>query len=77
MMIEMQFNSIAQLQRLQEIASSCDDEIYLHSMDDSIRVDAKSFIGLFTLDFSKPVKVVPASDYLARKVEHLKHKMEK
>ena len=26
MMIEMQFNSIAQLQRLQEIASSCDDE---------------------------------------------------
>ena len=31
MMIEMQFNSIAQLQRLQEIASSCDDEIFLHS----------------------------------------------
>ena len=65
MMIEMQFNSIAQLQRLQEIASSCDDEIFLHSLDDSVRVDAKSFIGLFTLD------------YLARKVEHLKHKMEK
>ena len=49
MMIEMQFNSIAQLQRLQEIASSCDDEIFLHSLDDSVRVDAKSFIGLFTL----------------------------
>ena len=48
MMIEMQFNSIAQLQRLQEIASSCDDEIFLHSLDDSVRVDAKSFIGLFT-----------------------------
>ena len=47
MMIEMQFNSIAQLQRLQEIASSCDDEIFLHSLDDSVRVDAKSFIGLF------------------------------
>ena len=42
MMIEMQFNSIAQLQRLQEIASSCDDEIFLHSLDDSVRVDAKS-----------------------------------
>ena len=38
MMIEMQFNSIAQLQRLQEIASSCDDEIFLHSLDDSVRV---------------------------------------
>ena len=77
MMIEMQFNSIAQLQRLQEIASSCDDEIFLHSLDDSVRVDAKSFIGLFTLDFTQPVKVVTDSDYLARKVEHLKHKMEK
>ena len=70
MMIEMQFNSIAQLQRLQEIASSCDDEIFLHSLDDSVRVDAKSFIGLFTLDFTQPVKVVTDSDYLARKVEH-------
>ena len=69
MMIEMQFNSIAQLQRLQEI--------FLHSLDDSVRVDAKSFIGLFTLDFTQPVKVVTDSDYLARKVEHLKHKMEK
>ena len=77
MMIEMQFNSIAQLQRLQEIASSCEDEIFLHSLDDSVRVDAKSFIGLFTLDFTQPVKVVTDSDYLARKVEHLKHKMEK
>ena len=57
MMIEMQFNSIAQLQRLQEIASSCDDDIFL--------------------DFTQPVKVVTDSDYLARKVEHLKHKMEK
>ena len=62
MMIEMQFNSIAQLQRLQEIASSCDDEIFLHSLDDSVRVDAKSFIGLFTLDFTQPVKVVTDSD---------------
>ncbi len=63
MMIEMQFNSIAQLQRLQEIASSCDDEIFLHYLDDSVRVDAKSFIGLFTLDFTQPVKVVTDSDY--------------
>ena len=76
MSIEMQFNFIAQLQRLQEIAGSCDDEIFLHSMDDSIRVDAKSFIGLFTLDFNQPVKVVTDSEYLARKVEQLKRKME-
>ena len=72
MMIEMQFNSIAQLQRLQEIASSCDDEIFLHSLDDSVRVDAKSLHRPFTLDFTSPVKVVTDSDDLACKVEHLK-----
>ena len=75
MTIEMQFNSIAQLQRLQEIASSCSDEIHLHSLDDSVQVDAKSFIGLFTLDFDRPVKVVTDSECLARKVEQLKRKM--
>ena len=77
MSIEMQFNSIAQLQRLQEIAGSCDDEIFLHSMDDRIRVDAKSFIGLFTLDFTQPVKVVTESPYVIRKLEILKRKQER
>ena len=71
MMIEMQFNSIAQLQRLQEIASSCDDEIFLHSLDDSVRVDAKSFINLFTLDFSEPVKIVTESEEVGKEFEKL------
>ena len=30
----------------------------------AILVDAKSFIGLFTLDFSKPVNVVTESPYV-------------
>ena len=73
----MQFTSLSQLQRLLWSPISCDHEFSLHPLDDSFRVDAKSFVGLLTLDFTQPVKVVTDSDYLARKVEHLKHKMEK
>ena len=46
-------------------------------MDDRIRVDAKSFIGLFTLDFTQPVKVVTESPYVIRKLEILKRKQER
>ena len=37
--------------------------------DDTIRVDARSFLGLFTLDFSKPLKVVTDSLYVMRRLE--------
>ena len=32
-------------------------------------VDAKSFLGLFTLDFSHPVEVVTDSLYVIRRLE--------
>ena len=77
MLIEMKFHSVAELQRLQEIACDVKEEVFLHSMDDRIRVDAKSFIGLFTLDFPQPVKVVTESPYVIRKLEILKRKQER
>ena len=76
MLIEMKFHSVAELQRLQEIACDVKEEVFLHSMD-RIRVDAKSFIGLFTLDFTQPVKVVTESPYVIRKLEILKRKQER
>ena len=75
MTCEMTFQSIDQIQALQQIASSSSDEIFLHSLDGTVLVDVRSFLGLFTLDFTKPVKVVTDSEQLARKVERLKHKM--
>ena len=74
MLIEMKFHSVAELQRLQEIACDVKEEVFL---DDRIRVDAKSFIGLFTLDFTQPVKVVTESPYVIRKLEILKRKQER
>lgn len=72
MEIVKQFNSVDELQTLQRLACSTDEPVFLHSMDDSVMVDAKSFINLFTLDFSKPVKIVTDSEELGRRLgKHL------
>ena len=58
-------------QKLQRIACSVPEDVYLHSMDDSIMVDAKSFINLFTLDFSEPVKIVTESEEVGKEFQKL------
>ncbi len=71
MVIVKKFNDVAELQRLQRLACSVPEDVFLHSMDDSIMVDAKSFINLFTLDFSQPVKIVTDSDTVGKEFEKL------
>ena len=68
MIIEKQFRSIADIQALQALACEVNEDVFIHSLDDGIKVDAKSFIGLFTLDFSGPVKVVTESEYVINKL---------
>ncbi len=65
------FNDVAELQKLQRLACSVHEDVFLHSMDDSIMVDAKSFINLFTLDFSQPVKIVTESATVGKAFEAL------
>ena len=52
------FHNIEELQKVQYLATQCPEDVGLHSQDGSVIVDAKGFIGLFALDFSKPVMVV-------------------
>ena len=61
MVITKKFNSVDELQKLQRMACEVPEDVFIHSVDDSIMVDAKSFINLFTLDFTKPVKIVTES----------------
>ena len=69
MVIPMQIDSFEELEALQRLACQVDEDVFLHAEDNSIMVDVKSFIGLFTLDFSKPVKVVTDSVYVIRRLE--------
>lgn len=69
MVITRQFKSVDELQRLQRLACSVPDEVFIHSLDDVIMVDAKSFINLFTLDFTQPVKIVTENESVAKEIE--------
>lgn len=52
------FHSIEELQKLQVLANRTCEPVGLHNEDSTIIVDAKSFVGLFALDFRHPVLVV-------------------
>lgn len=64
-----QINSISGIQRLQEYATKSNYDVFIHSPDDSVMVDAKSFIGLWALDFSKPVKIVSEDEHIHKIAE--------
>ena len=69
MVLEMQFHSIQELADLQRLAAVADKPVYVAAADESIRVDARSFIGLFTLDYTQPVKVITDSVYVLNRLE--------
>jgi len=64
MVIIRKFCDVAELQKLQRLACAVPEDVFIHSMDDTIVVDAKSFINLFTLDFSQPVKILTESEMI-------------
>ena len=69
MVLELKFDSISELAELQRLAVQADKPVYIANEDDSIRVDARSFLGLFALDYSKPLKVITDSLYAMRMLE--------
>lgn len=62
------FNSIAEIQALQKAACNVPDDVYIHSMDGKTMVDAKSFIGLFSIDFSQDVKIVTENEKIHKMI---------
>ena len=69
MVLELKFDSIMDLAALQQLAVQADKPVYIANEDDTIRVDARSFLGLFALDYSKPMKVITDSLYVVRMLE--------
>lgn len=70
MTMNMKFESLTEVENLQRLANTADQPVYLVSGDGSLKVDARTFLGLFSVDFSKPVKVVTDSLYVIRRLEH-------
>gem|GEM_PF-265293 len=68
MVMHVKFDSLADLEALQKLANAADAPVYLSSEDESLQVDARTFLGLFSVDFSKPVKVVTDSLYVIRRL---------
>ena len=69
MVLELKFDSISELAELQRLAVQADKPVYIANEDDSIRVDARSFLGMLTLDYSKPVRIITDSMYAMRMLE--------
>ncbi len=71
MISKKQFATIDELQQIQLLATRCDKDVGLHSPDGQIMVDAKSFIGLFSLDFSQPILVVSESESFHNSIQNI------
>lgn len=69
MVFEAKFDSFNEIAEVQNLAQAVEEPVFFESGDGSVRIDAGSFIGLFVLDFSKPVKVVTDSVYVIRRLE--------
>lgn len=52
------FRTINELQEIQRLAARCTADVAFHSMDSTVVIDAKSYIGMYALNFQEPVLVV-------------------
>ena len=71
MICKKRFSTIGEIQRLQQLATETEFEVAVHSPDSSIRIDAKSFIGMFALNFDEPVLVVTESEEFMQAIADL------
>ena len=71
MVTKKRIHNIEELQKIQALANRAKEDVGLHSEDSSVIVDAKSFIGLFALDFTKPILVVSEDMNFHRKITNI------
>lgn len=69
-------DSIDELQKVQLLATQCIDEVGLQSSDGSVSVDAKSFIGMYALDFTQPIWVCCDDPSFHKKIRNIGENIE-
>ncbi|MDR1158394.1 MAG: hypothetical protein LBK75_08875 [Oscillospiraceae bacterium] len=60
---------INELQEIQRLALETSHDVALHSLDSSRVIDARSYIGMYALDFTKPILVVCEDPEFHRKIQ--------
>lgn len=62
------FRTINELQEIQRIATKSNMDVAFHNMDSSVVIDAKSYIGMYTLNFQEPVLLVSEDEEFHRQI---------
>lgn len=70
------FNTIDELQTVQMLATKSPMDVGLHSEDGTIIIDAKSLIGMYALNFKKPINVVSEDEMFHKTIEHIGQNLE-
>ncbi|MEG1274733.1 MAG: hypothetical protein RR215_01240 [Ruthenibacterium sp.] len=71
MITKKMFRTIQDLQQVQRLATQCPCDVGLHSADGETIIDAKSYIGMYVLDFSKPILVVSEDKNFHKLIENI------
>ena len=71
MVTKKRIHNIEELQKIQALANRTSEPVGIHNEDSTIIVDAKSFIGLFALDFTKPILIVTEDMNFHRKITNI------
>ena len=71
MISKKKINYINELQAIQRAAVECACDVGLHSIDGSKIIDAKSYIGMYALDFTKPILVVSEDVDFHKKIANI------
>lgn len=67
---------INELQEIQRLAVESLEDVALHSPDSSMIIDAKSYIGMYALDFTQPILVVSEDAEFHKKIKDIGENVE-
>jgi hypothetical protein len=62
------FRTIDELQRIQLLATHCESDVAFHNLDSTTCIDAKSYIGMYALNFKEPILVICEDEEFHRKI---------
>ncbi len=71
MVVKKKFHTISELQKVQYLATHSPSDVGLHSEDGRTIVDAKSYIGMYALDFEHPILVVSEDEHFLKEIANI------